>query len=136
MRGPGGAASLRSSATRSGTLPTPRPTTHVYAGRTTSSRTGPTPRFGSATPRWPRRQELAAAQTEQLSTHIYNETYDELDELARDQNAVAHRWTDSEGPCLSIVDAQPLANYIQFQAYHLIANENLVLRTQSIFELK
>jgi len=78
---------------------------------------------------------ITAAQTEQLSPHIYLETYNELDELARDQAALAHRFNDRAGPCLSMVDIQPLSSEIQFQSYHLIAEEHLVLRTQSIFEL-
>jgi hypothetical protein len=78
---------------------------------------------------------ITAAQTEQLSDHIYNDTYNELDELARDQDALTHRWNDQAGSCLSIVDTQKYANQIHFQAYHLIAAEHLVLRTQSIFEL-
>ncbi len=79
---------------------------------------------------------ITAAQTEQLSSHIYHDTYNELDELAREQDALTHRWTDRAGSCLSIVDTQKYANQIHFQSYHLIAAENLVLRTQSIFELK
>jgi len=79
---------------------------------------------------------ITAAQTEQLTPHIYNDTLDELDQLARDQDALAHRWNDQAGSCLSMVDHQKYAQEIHIQAYHLIANENLVLRTQSIFELK
>ena len=79
---------------------------------------------------------ITAAQTEQLSDHIYNDTYNELDELAREQDALTHRWNDRSGACLSIVDTQKYADEIHFQAYHLIAAEHLVLRTQSIFELK
>lgn len=78
---------------------------------------------------------ITAAQTEQLTPHIYNDTFEELDQHARDQEALTHRWKDQAGPCLSLVTTQPFAQEIHIQAYHLIAAENLVLRTQSIFEL-
>jgi len=79
---------------------------------------------------------ITAAQTEQLSAHIYNDTLEELDQLARDQDALAHRWNDRVGSCLSLVDIQKFADQIHIQSYHLIAAESLVLRTQTIFELK
>jgi hypothetical protein len=78
---------------------------------------------------------ITAAQTEQLTPHIYNETLEELDQHARDSDALTHRYKDQTGPCLSMVVNQQHAQEIHIQAYHLIANENLVLRTQSIFEL-
>ncbi|MBL4809736.1 MAG: DUF2617 family protein [Phycisphaerales bacterium] len=79
---------------------------------------------------------ITAAQTEQLSSHIYNDTFEELDQLARDQDAIAHRWNDRAGSCLSLVDIQKFADQVHIQSYHLIAAESLVLRTQTIFELK
>ena len=78
---------------------------------------------------------ITAAQTEQLTPHIYNETLEELDQHARDSDALTHRYKDQTGPCLSTVVYQRHAQEIHLQSYHLIANENLVLRTQSIFEL-
>lgn len=79
---------------------------------------------------------ITTTQTEQLSAHLYNETHDELDQHSRDSDALVHRWKDQAGPCLSMIVAQEYANQLHIQAYHLIASESLVLRTQSIFELK
>ncbi|MFK7760441.1 MAG: DUF2617 family protein [Phycisphaerales bacterium] len=79
---------------------------------------------------------ITAAQTEQITPHIYNDTLDELDQLAREQDALAHRWKDHTGSCLSMLDVQKYADQVHIQGYHLIAQESLVLRTQSIFELK
>ncbi len=78
---------------------------------------------------------ITAAQTEQLTPHIYNDTLEELDQLARDQEALTHRYNDQAGPCLSLIDTQRFADQVHIQGYHLVAAENLVLRTQSIFEL-
>lgn len=78
---------------------------------------------------------ISAAQTEQLTPHIYNDTLNELDELAREENAITHRWKDQVGTCMSMVHVQEFAHQVHFQGYHLIASENLVIRTQSIFEL-
>lgn len=77
---------------------------------------------------------MTSAQTEQLGDNLYHATYEELDEMARDNRALAHRWTDERGPCMSIIDTQRFAREVHAQCYHLIAREGLVLRTQSIFE--
>lgn len=77
---------------------------------------------------------MTAAQTEQLGENLYHATYEELDELARETRALAHRWTDEAGSCMSIIDCQRFAREVHVQSYHMIAREGLVLRTQSIFE--
>jgi len=77
---------------------------------------------------------MTSAQTEQLGENLYHVTYEELDELARETRAMALRWTDEAGPCMSIVDTQRFAREVHIQCYHMIAREGLVLRTQTIFE--
>lgn len=79
---------------------------------------------------------MTAAQTEQLPEHLFADTYNELDDMARSTGALVHRFSDQGGACLSIVDIQEYAKEIHFQAYHMIAGEGLVLRTQSIFEIR
>jgi len=78
---------------------------------------------------------MTAAQTEQLPHHLYQDTYNELDELARLDDALVDRWNDGTGPCLSVVDLQDLAREVHAQAYHMRAREGMVLRTQTIFEI-
>lgn len=78
---------------------------------------------------------MTAAQTEQLPEHLYEDTYNEIDELARLERCVSTRWTEPGGSCLSVVVVQDYAREVHAQAYHLIAPEGLVLRTQTIFEL-
>lgn len=79
---------------------------------------------------------MTSAQTEQLGENLYHATYEELDELARETRALAYRWTDEAGTCMSIIDTQRFAREVHIQAYHMIAREGLVLRTQTIFEHK
>ena len=78
---------------------------------------------------------MTAAQTEQLPEHLYQDTYAELDAMARDDDALVHLWRDEAGPCLSVIDIQDMAREIHAQAYHMIAAEGMVLRTQTIFEV-
>jgi hypothetical protein len=59
---------------------------------------------------------------------------EELDDFAREEQALVHRWDDEIGPCMSILAHQRLAKEVHVQAYHFIAREGLVLRTQSLFE--
>lgn len=77
---------------------------------------------------------MTSAQTEQLGENLFQATYEELDELARDTKALTHRWNDESGRCLSLVDTQRFSREVHIQCYHMIAREGLVLRTQSIFE--
>jgi hypothetical protein len=77
---------------------------------------------------------MTSAQTEQLGENLYHATYEELDELARETKALAFRWTDEGGACMTIIDTQRFAREVHVQCYHMIAREGLVLRTQSIFE--
>jgi len=77
---------------------------------------------------------MTSVQTEQLSTNLYLSTFEELDEFSREAKALVSRWDDEIGPCMSILDIQRFAREIHVQSYHLIARENLVLRTLSLFE--
>ena len=77
---------------------------------------------------------MTSVQTEQLSSSIYLSTFEELDEFAREEDALVYRWDDEMGPCMSILAIQRMAKEIHVQSFHLIAREGLVLRTQSLFE--
>ena len=77
---------------------------------------------------------MASVQTEQLTPNLYLSTFEELDDFAREEQAMVHRWDDEIGPCMSILAYQRLAKEVHVQAYHFIAREGLVLRTQSLFE--
>jgi len=77
---------------------------------------------------------MTSVQTEQLSSNLYLSTFEELDEFAREEDTMVHRWDDEIGPCMSILSHQRFAKEVHVQSYHLIAREGLVLRTQSLFE--
>jgi hypothetical protein len=78
---------------------------------------------------------MTTVQTETLGDNLYAATYDEMVAFSKDTGALTHRWTDGDGGrCLSMLDLQRLAKEVHAQAYHLIAHQGLVLRTQTIFE--
>jgi|CXWL01.1.fsa_nt_gi hypothetical protein len=77
---------------------------------------------------------MLSVQTETLSDNVYAEVFDEIHDLARLSNALIHAWNDDSGRCMSVVDLQRQPKEVHVQAYHLIANQGLVVRTQSLFE--
>lgn len=79
---------------------------------------------------------MTSVQTETLSENIYRATYEEVAEIGRQASAVAHAWRDDAGRCQSVIDIQRYTSEIHAQSYHLIANQGLVVRTQTIFELR
>ena len=81
-------------------------------------------------------QYIASMTSEALSESLYVATYDEMLDHARAQGALAYRWEDDAGKCLSVVDVQRYAREVHAQSYHLVAAAGLVLRTQTIFELQ
>lgn len=77
----------------------------------------------------------STVQTETLPESLYKATYAELTQFAKESDALLHTWTDDDGGlCASILDVQRFRKEIHAQAYHLLAQGGLVLRTQSIFE--
>lgn len=80
---------------------------------------------------------LSTVQTETLPENLYNSTYKELTDFAAEREALTHYWNDPEGgKCASIVDVQRFRREIHAQAYHLLCQGGIVLRSQSIFEHK
>lgn len=79
---------------------------------------------------------MATIQTETLGESLYQATYEEMLDHARRGDCLAHRWTDEAGKCLSVIDIQRMTREIHAQTYHMIAAHGLVLRTQTIFEIK
>ena len=75
-----------------------------------------------------------SVQTETLSENLYLATYAEMDQHARDQRALTHRWTTDAGHSLTMLDIQKYAKEVHVQAYHLLAPGGVVIRTQTIFE--
>lgn len=77
---------------------------------------------------------MTSVQTETLSEALFAATYEEMWTHGRDQEALMHEWRDEGGRCLSLVDVQQYSKEIHAQAYHLLAQGGIVLRTQTIFE--
>ncbi len=80
---------------------------------------------------------MTSIQTETLSDHLYLGTYNELRDHAADSGGVVLDWsTEFNRPDMSLLDMQRYNDEVHVQAYHLRAEGGLVLRTQSIFQIK
>lgn len=78
---------------------------------------------------------VTTLQTETLTDNLYQATFREMRDFARETGAIAHEWADEDGALnMSILDGQKYRREYHFQGYHLIANGGFILRTQSIFE--
>lgn len=79
---------------------------------------------------------MNTVQTEALSENLLAATFKEMTEFARDSGGLMVQWDDEHGRNLSLLDVQPFSKQVHAQAYHLIANGGVVVRTQTIFEHK
>ncbi len=81
---------------------------------------------------------VTSMQTEVLTDHLYLGTYNEMLEHGRDTDGLLSVWTETAAgkPNLSLVDTQRFADSVHVQSYHFRSDCGLVLRTQTIFELR
>ena len=81
---------------------------------------------------------MTSMQTELLTDHLYLGTYNEMMEHGRKFDGLMSVWSERElaHPNLSLVDMQRFADQIHVQSYHLRSDCGLVLRTQTIFQVK
>ncbi|MDX2148032.1 MAG: hypothetical protein SFZ23_10965 [Planctomycetota bacterium] len=77
---------------------------------------------------------MVSVQTETLSEGVYAATFDELVDYGKEQGGMMHEWSDSAGPCATIVSLHRRKNEVFAEAFHLIAEQGFVLRSQTIFE--
>jgi hypothetical protein len=77
---------------------------------------------------------MHSVQTETLSENLYDATFREMQDFAKESNALTYEWDTEFGRNLSIIDTQRYGKEIHCQAYHLQANGGVVLRTQTLFE--
>ncbi len=81
---------------------------------------------------------MTSMQTEILSDHLYLGTYNEMMDHGRQCDGLMSVWTDdpADKPNLSLVDMQRHSDQVHVQSYHLRSDCGLVLRTQTIFQIK
>ena len=79
---------------------------------------------------------INSMQIEFLPEHLFGDSYDELSEFADEVEAKVIRYDDGKERGLSILDVQRYNDQLHSQSYHLHSDHGVVLRTQSIFELK
>ena len=80
---------------------------------------------------------ITSMQIEFLPDHLFGDSHHELISFGEESNAKILRWSepDSERNAL-ILDVQRYNNELHTQSYHLQSHHGIVLRTQSIFEVK
>lgn len=80
---------------------------------------------------------MTSMQTETLSDHLYLGTYNELLEHGEECGGLMTQWSDEIGrPNLSVLDLQRFNKEVHVQGYHMRSDCMLVLRTQTIFQIK
>ena len=79
---------------------------------------------------------INSMQIEFLPEHLFGDSFAELTEFAEEVNAKVITFDDEKGRGLSILDVQRYNDQLHSQSYHLHSDQGVVLRTQSIFELK
>ena len=79
---------------------------------------------------------INSMQIELLPEHLFGESYMELTEFAEEAKAKVIHYTTGDFRGLSILDVQRYNDQLHAQSYHLNSKHGVVLRTQSIFELK
>jgi hypothetical protein len=78
---------------------------------------------------------MSTIQTEQLPESLYRDTFEELVEFGRENEALVHQWQDADGGRnASIVDVQRYRREVHAQAYHMLSVGGIVIRSQAIFE--
>lgn len=76
-------------------------------------------------------------QTETLTDHLFLGTHAEMLEHGRCCDGLMSAWSNEPGKGnLSVIDTQRYADEVFVQCYHLHGDCGLVLRTQSIFQIK
>lgn len=80
---------------------------------------------------------INSMQIELLPEHLFCDSYAELIDFARESNAKMIEYTTEDGiRGVSILDVQRFREELHVQSYHLSSKHGVVLRTQSIFEIK
>jgi hypothetical protein len=76
-------------------------------------------------------------QIELLPDHLFGDSYNELVEFGKESESKLIEYTTDDGERgVSILDVQRYNDELHVQSYHLNSKNGVVLRTQSIFELK
>jgi hypothetical protein len=79
---------------------------------------------------------VTTIQTETLTDNLYNATYLEMQDFARETGSLSREWQEEDGSnSLTVLDTQKYKREFHVQSYHLIGSTSTVLRTQTIFEI-
>jgi len=80
---------------------------------------------------------VTTIQTETLTDNLYAATLKEMRDFVTETGSLAYEWMDADGAaCLAVLDMQKYKREFHLQSYHLLGTGGVVLRTQSIFEVR
>lgn len=80
---------------------------------------------------------MTSMQTETLRGHLFLDTYNEMVDHGQEENCITCLWNDIHGrPNLSAIEYQRYSNEVHIQGYHMRSNCGLILRSQTIFQVK
>ena len=80
---------------------------------------------------------ITSMQIEFLPDHLFGDSYQELLTFGEESNAKILRWSEDNSPRNALIlDVQRYNDQLHAQSYHLQSQYGIVLRTQSIFEIK
>ena len=79
---------------------------------------------------------ITSMQMELLPDHLFGDSYKELVDFGKETQAKVICYNENGDHGASIMDVQRYNDQLHTQSYHLQSKHGLVLRTQSIFELK
>lgn len=80
---------------------------------------------------------VTSVQSETLPENLFESTFEEMSDFAKQNGALMHQWSDGEDAHnLSLLDVQRLGKEVHAQSYHLLSQGGVVIRSQTIFEHK
>jgi len=80
---------------------------------------------------------ITSMQIECLPDHLFGDSYNELISFGKESNSKMLIWTEENSDRNALIlDVQRYNDQLHSQSYHLQSKHGIVLRTQSIFEIK
>ena len=79
---------------------------------------------------------LTTVATESLTESLYMATLEDMRRLAEENDCICHAWAGECGPCMSMIELDKYPREIHAHCCHLNAAGGIVVRTESIFEVR
>ncbi len=77
---------------------------------------------------------MLSIQTETVPESVFQATMREMKSAGETNDRLVLEWSDSAGPCLSVIEFEPFPNQIHAHCYHFLAQGHMILKTSTLFE--